>query len=266
MKLRIISDCHVENTKGAWPPGNLSFYLPPIEGEKDHVLVLAGDITSAPAIERTLPFFEEASERFRDVIYVMGNHEAYRSNWNNYQHTIGAALKPLSNVHLLTARRPSVDIDDVTFVGSTLWTDYKNADPIEMYNATRFMMDYKVIGGPDPGTKLWPATVLAQHYTERALIFEKAKEAMDAGRKVCVVTHHAPSSKSVHERYIGDPGNYAFYTELGDQLLDSNIPLWIHGHMHDPFDYTVGNTRVICNPFGYPHERDRHNPKLVIDF
>jgi hypothetical protein len=30
--------------------------------------------------------------------------------------------------------------------------------------------------------------------------------------------------------------------------------LWIHGHMHDPFDYEINGTRVICNPRGYPGE------------
>jgi predicted phosphodiesterase len=30
--------------------------------------------------------------------------------------------------------------------------------------------------------------------------------------------------------------------------------LWIHGHTHDPFDYEINGTRVICNPRGYPGE------------
>jgi hypothetical protein len=29
------------------------------------------------------------------------------------------------------------------------------------------------------------------------------------------------------------------------------IVLWTHGHMHDPFDYMIGSTRVVCNPRGY---------------
>jgi hypothetical protein len=29
------------------------------------------------------------------------------------------------------------------------------------------------------------------------------------------------------------------------------VVLWIHGHTHDSFDYTVGGTRVLCNPRGY---------------
>jgi len=29
------------------------------------------------------------------------------------------------------------------------------------------------------------------------------------------------------------------------------IKLWVHGHTHDPYDYVIGETRVVCNPRGY---------------
>jgi Icc-related predicted phosphoesterase len=68
-----------------------------------------------------------------------------------------------------------------------------------------------------------------------------------------VVTHHAPSARSVNPKYEGDYLNPAFASEiLGADGVDA--PLWIHGHMHDAVDYTVGKTRVVCNPRGYPGE------------
>jgi Icc-related predicted phosphoesterase len=30
--------------------------------------------------------------------------------------------------------------------------------------------------------------------------------------------------------------------------------LWIHGHMHESFDYEVYGTRLVCNPRGYAPE------------
>ena len=27
--------------------------------------------------------------------------------------------------------------------------------------------------------------------------------------------------------------------------------LWIHGHMHESFDYEIYGTQVVCNPRGY---------------
>ena len=50
--------------------------------------------------------------------------------------------------------------------------------------------------------------------------------------------------------------NYYFASDLDNFILDNqNIKLWIHGHVHDPFDYKIGETRVVCNPLGYPRER-----------
>jgi hypothetical protein len=35
-------------------------------------------------------------------------------------------------------------------------------------------------------------------------------------------------------------------------LLRAQRPaLWLHGHTHASVDCTVGETRIVCNPFGY---------------
>jgi len=39
---------------------------------------------------------------------------------------------------------------------------------------------------------------------------------------------------------------------MEDFILDNeNIKVWVHGHMHDPVDYMIGETRVLANPRGY---------------
>jgi hypothetical protein len=40
--------------------------------------------------------------------------------------------------------------------------------------------------------------------------------------------------------------------------LEKRPRLWVHGHTHTTCDYELGSTRVACNPYGYPHERDRN--------
>jgi hypothetical protein len=48
-------------------------------------------------------------------------------------------------------------------------------------------------------------------------------------------------------------GGYA--SNLSEFILDHpRIKAWTHGHMHQQFDYMVGDTRVVCNPRGYPGE------------
>jgi hypothetical protein len=35
-------------------------------------------------------------------------------------------------------------------------------------------------------------------------------------------------------------------------ILDNpKIKYWYHGHVHDHFDYTIGQCRIVCEPYGY---------------
>jgi hypothetical protein len=90
-------------------------------------------------------------------------------------------------------------------------------------------------------------------------------------KKCVVVGHHAPSFKSVHEQYASQTlmnGGYA--SDLSEFIMDHpQIKLWTHGHMHQPFDYVIGETRVVCNPRGYENdgysENSGWNPNIVIE-
>lgn len=46
--------------------------------------------------------------------------------------------------------------------------------------------------------------------------------------------------------------------------------LWVHGHVHESFDYWIGRCRVVCNPRGYPGragqaENARFDPNYVVE-
>lgn len=77
------------------------------------------------------------------------------------------------------------------------------------------------------------------------------------GKKTVIITHHAPSSMSIEDRYATDALNVFYFSEMTYDLMDNNPDVWIHGHMHTSFDYLIDptkqicNTRVICNPRGY---------------
>jgi Icc-related predicted phosphoesterase len=76
---------------------------------------------------------------------------------------------------------------------------------------------------------------------------------------VVMVTHHSPSKQSIHPRYQHDViMNAAYSSELSEFILDHpEIQVWTHGHTHDPFDYMIGSTRIICNPRGYKNYEQR---------
>ena len=84
--------------------------------------------------------------------------------------------------------------------------------------------------------------------------------------KTVVVTHHAPSIHSIPEIYKTDYLSAAFASNLEDFISSSKIDIWIHGHLHDPSDYKIGETRIVCNPRGYIGETHKgFIPELVIE-
>jgi hypothetical protein len=84
--------------------------------------------------------------------------------------------------------------------------------------------------------------------------------------KYVVAGHHAPSRRSTHEMYAHDTVMNGGYSSDLDQFIEDRpqIRLWTHGHTHHPFDYMIGETRVVCNPRGYSgHEARADEWKLL---
>ena len=74
------------------------------------------------------------------------------------------------------------------------------------------------------------------------------------------------SGESIDPTLRSDLLNGAFASNLNELVLSSGALLWVHGHTHYWVDYSIGNTRVMCNPRGYAGEDVRgFDPNLVID-
>jgi Icc-related predicted phosphoesterase len=250
MKIRVLSDLHLEFQ--SWTPPAVSA----------HVVVLAGDIHSgAEGIHWGREHFP-ASE----IVYVPGNHEFYGSEMQDMLEKMRRAAKR-SGVHLLDA--DSVEIDGVRFLGATLWTDFAlyGAEPKDIARSMAIgqsmMADYQVIRWKDTGP-LAPDETRSIHKLQVAWLTAALSKPF-AGSTV-VISHHLPHPNSVHAKYLGDPLNPGFASDLS-ALLRPPVTLWIHGHTHESMDYEVEGTRVVCNPRGYlPQEPNKHfNPKLVVE-
>jgi Icc-related predicted phosphoesterase len=236
------------------------------------VLILAGDICMAVDANkdteqgrRVQDFFRRCNAQFDRVIYIMGNHEHYQGDYAKSAERLRYMLTEhrCSNVVLLD--QESVTVDDVTFVGGTLWTDFNRQDSLTMWHAGKCMNDYQVAvnsGRTYNGYKpyrLLPEDVLSEH--EHMLSYISTVTAEQHDRKFVVVGHHAPSSQSVAEQYKGDSlMNGNFFSDLEQFILDRpQIKLWIHGHMHNNSNYWIGETQVICNPRGYVGHEESAN-------
>jgi predicted phosphodiesterase len=250
MKIRVVSDLHLEFS---------DIFIKNSDANDIDVLILSGDIMVAskvlkPQSEygiRFRDFLKRCSFQFPHVIYVMGNHEFYDGgDFYKSVDMMRSACGVHNNVYLL--ERDTKVIDDVVFVGGTLWTDMNKFDPLTLHAVRDMMNDYRAIRNDKNGyIPLKPADTVERHRQTRDYIMHVVDENKD--KKCVVVTHHTPSFQSCHEQYRSDYlMNGAYHSELSELIFDRpQIKLWTHGHTHHAFDYMIGETRVVCNPRGY---------------
>ena len=233
MRLYVLSDIHLE----------FAPFVPP-ELDVD-VVVLAGDIHVGV---KAIPWAKEHFAR-STVIYVLGNHEYYRQSLPKH---IGKLkqLAQVSNVHVL--ENDAVAVGDVVFLGCTLWTDFElfGNPRIAGSHATQWMTDYRKIRVNPIYRKLRSIDTAGIHHRSRLWLGEQLERRR--GSKIVVVTHHAPSKRSIPESHGDDLLSAAYASHMDGFVERSGACLWIHGHVHEHKDYTIGTTRVLCNPRGYP--------------
>lgn len=250
------------------------FNLPVTAVDEKAVLVLAGDIALADALNSTLvPFLDSVTDRFRDVLYIPGNHEYYRSSLLRADEKLADVCKRYQNVHYMQEK--SMLLDGVRFIGATLWTDFDRGNPMVCLAAQNEMNDFVHIRTGNRTTpyarKMRPIDVMGINSHNRFFIKEELEKANAANEKAVVFTHHSPSIMSQSSVYKPGPIDYAYHnTGLEDMMLDYNPVLWIHGHSHHPVDYMIGNTRILSNPRGYckhpsGNEGLGYNGELVIE-
>ena len=250
MKIQLASDLHLEFDRTG------SRFIEPAPDAD--LLVLAGDIDSGT----------QAVEAFSDwpvpVIYVAGNQEFYHRDWHQTRAELravaaGTCVRFLDN--------DLVVINGVRFLGSTLWTDFKSRARTQeavMREVGRGLNDYHVIS--ECGAPLEPASTLADHQASRSWLETELAKPW-SGRTV-VVTHHAPHPLSIHHRFAGSKINGGFCSDLTPLLRQAD--LWLHGHVHDSFDYRVAGCRVVANPAGYrlvsgEQENSKFDQQLMIE-
>lgn len=224
-KIAVGSDLHVEF--GEWPK------LP----DKDtDILLLAGDTGTYTAEQRWMRELQDRIDAGLIVFGIPGNHTGYdKTPWDGIEQT------------------KSIYTHKLHIAGCTLWTDFNlNDDPDRaMLDARHCMNDYYKSVFSQTGIPLRPIHTQEWHYQHVSWLGQVG------GVADIILTHHAPSAKSINARYHGYPDsvlNPCFASNL-DWLVEQLAPkYWIHGHMHDPTEYKIGETTVLCNPKGYPRE------------
>jgi len=240
-----------------------------LQAPQHDVAVVAGDVDER-LCERSLPWI---AGRFPGpVVYVPGNHDFWHPKIA-YQRQVEQAREQAAaaGVTLLVEGEVAV-LAGTRFVGATLWTNWGIRPDLRALamDAARGrvggMHDVRRIknrNGPQDYSAFHPGVSARLHAAQRARI-EAALAEPFAGPTV-VVTHHAPHERSLRGGAWSEPLDAAYASDLSAILEGPDAPaLWVHGHVHESRDYTVGGTRVVANPRGYEREHTGFNPGLVV--
>jgi Icc-related predicted phosphoesterase len=246
MLLHIISDLHLES--GTFKMSN----------SQCEVLILAGDIGIGMQGLRWL----KSMVQVEHVLYVPGNHEYYYNAIPLLTQKMRNSVRKTNN-HILADS--SVVIEDVEFFGCTLWTDFNLVgDATSARVEARYgINDYSLITCSKGNTKLRPTDTEAFHYKSRQWLANAVRRFPE--RKRVIITHHAPSARSLSKVSKYDLVHAAYASNMDSLVSEMSPDLWIHGHVHESGDYMLGKTRVVCNPRGYAESPNPDfDPELVI--
>ena len=115
------------------------------------------------------------------------------------------------------------------------------------------MNDYKTIAYSEDRVRMYPDDTIREHKNT----IEWFKQVLPTLRgKVVMITHHAPSFRSISDDYVTSETIGAYATDVEALIYEHSPELWVHGHIHDTRDYMIGDTRIVCNPKGYPRKDD----------
>ena len=245
--IQAVSDTHLE-FDGGIGVNKKDFVL---EKTKSDVIVAAGDI-----FHQNLGIdwaADIATEHKKPVVVVFGNHDYYA-----IENTATKGIKEIVDTARLQAeayREKGIPvyflenetevINGVRFVGCTLWTGFDNGNQDVIDSAGSDLNDCHQIGVS--------SSEIFNRHLDSVVYLSRTLSTPFEGETV-VVTHHAPSYQSFRkEEYDYEHGELShYYCSNLEGLIEQHKPsLWIHGHIHEVADYTIDETRVVCNPRGY---------------
>ena len=255
MRLQLLSDLHLETE---------AFEPQPAPGAE--LLVLAGDIDS------TWDGWAAFANWPVPVIAIAGNHEfdgrELTETWPALRaHLAGLDIRLLECESLVLTGR---DGRRIRFAATVRWNDFDLFGAAQRERAMRAAGYFQKIMRATRRGKPFDAAALRDEALACRRWLEAELRAPCAGWDTTVaLTHFAPSVRSIDPRY-GRQASSASFCNDDDALLPL-ADLWIHGHLHCRFDYTVahanGGTRVVSNARGHSvrGEADGHDPLFTVD-
>jgi hypothetical protein len=246
MEIQYASDLHIDN----WAVGTpFNLFITP----KSPFLVIAGDICSAwnPLY---MSFLRWASQNWYLIVLVAGNHEYDSTDGKTIeetnQHIQSIAAMFRNVVFLQDGASYVIPGTRVRFVGATLWSNIDRAIWDEGYEKKHDCSHIFTAKG-----RLHPSNIVNYHNKHVAALRYACRPTF-LPETLIVVTHHIPTKQLLEAEYKGEKWS-SWYASDCDDMLTSNIALWICGHGHRAAKYKpVIGPHVVMNARGYNKEKE----------
>ncbi len=237
MKIQYASDLHLE-----FADNSRFLKENPLKAVGD-ILVLAGDIGYIGDDNYSKhPFWDWASENYKQVIVTPGNHEFYQffdinKLYNGWELEIRHNVRCYYNAVIPLS-------DDIDLIVTTLWAKIRIEDA---FYTESVVNDFKRIRN---GNDLldW-----GRFNDEHLNCVDFLKESVNhsKAKHIIVATHHVPSFQLMSDEFKGSKANGAFTVEMEYFIAESPIEYWIYGHSHRNIDKSICKTQCVSNQLGY---------------
>jgi len=223
VKYQLASDLHIEYLENVMASNFIK--------KSADILVLAGDIGSLYKMDQLETFLHELSA-FKTILYIPGNHEFYTVK-DIKPKPFNALLRDLFDLerripNLIVLHCNSIIIDEVEFIGCTLWSDLGD----------NFFPKYRVrIYG-------FSNIVYQQQYDKNLQWLKRTLTSSTAKTRV-VITHYPPVNLTKRDKF-----SYLYSNNLEDLIKPSNMVIWNFGHIHVNHMFTKNEVLLITNQTG----------------
>jgi len=250
MAVQILSDLHLENPK-AYDVFNIMAKAP--------YLALLGDIGNAASHkDEYLAFLTRQLRQFRAVLFVLGNHEAYHSNWPETLDILRAFEKDVRNdaslgdFVLLDRALYRMPDTNVVILGCSL---FSSISPESHMAVSLGLNDFFLINDWDVDSHN------EAHRRDIAWLNTRVAELEQSDVRIMIFTHWSPSrdTSAIDPRHAASLITSAFSTDLSEEkcFKSEKVKIWAFGHTHYNCDFMAerkdgaGSLRLLANQRGY---------------
>ena len=201
---------------------------------RTHFLVVAGGVTSVilheKLYERVLVYLKK---KYQQVILVPGEEEYI--GCDGARSAVISKLEKIckkTSVHLLN--KSNVVIDDVRFIGTTLWS-LMDETTFNQHSAKKIFVDaidYSVA-----------------FISHMQFINEELMKSLDNSEPIVIVTYHSPSAKLAHKAVLDDINAMSYRTSILHRLILKDVKYWFIGCEPETITFNYNNeTQLVSNP------------------